>query len=135
MSNSESRLPDYVYKIVPSNSTPPSPLPHELPLSELDSQSGFIHLSTAPQIPGTLRLFFGTDEKVYILKMPFKPLQEKIRWESPDAKVSGPSPGEGLFPHLYGGKLGKDEVERVMTLNKGSGWDSVLEEAEDWLVY
>lgn len=49
--------------------------------------------------------------------------------------VSGPSPGEGLFPHLYGGKLGKDEVERVMTLNKGSGWDSVLEEAEDWLVY
>jgi uncharacterized protein (DUF952 family) len=49
--------------------------------------------------------------------------------------VCGPRPEEGLFPHLYGGKLGKDEVERVITLNKGSGWDGVMEKAEDWLVY
>jgi hypothetical protein len=83
--------PDYVYKLIPSHSPLPSPLPLELPLSELDSKSGFIHLSTAPQVPGTLQRFFGTDERVYILKIPLKPLQDKIRWESPDAKGASDS--------------------------------------------
>ncbi len=86
MSSSDSPLPDYVYKLIPSNAPPPDPLPEELALSELDQQSGFIHLSTSIQILGTLDNFFPNDERVYILKIPLGSIKEKIRWESPDTK-------------------------------------------------
>lgn len=43
-----STLPKYLYKIVPD--APPSPLPAEYPLSDLDRNDGFIHLSTAEQV-------------------------------------------------------------------------------------
>lgn len=86
MSGPDFQLPNYLYKLVPSNAAPADPLPEELPLSELDQNSGFIHLSTAVQVPGTLRHFFADEERVYILKIPFEPLKEKIRWESPDKK-------------------------------------------------
>ena len=41
-------LPKYVYKIIPT--APPEPLPAEYPLSELDQNDGFVHLSTAEQV-------------------------------------------------------------------------------------
>lgn len=43
-----SPLPKFVYKIVPS--APPSPIPDEYPLSDLDKADGFVHLSTADQV-------------------------------------------------------------------------------------
>lgn len=43
-----STLPKYLYKIVPE--APPYPLPEEYPLSDLDRNDGFIHLSTAEQV-------------------------------------------------------------------------------------
>lgn len=43
-----SPLPTYVYKILPS--APPTPLPSEYPLSELDRKDGFVHLSSATQV-------------------------------------------------------------------------------------
>ncbi|KAJ3573342.1 hypothetical protein NP233_g2497 [Leucocoprinus birnbaumii] len=129
-------FPTFLYKLIPPSAAPPDPLPTELPLSELDEKSGFIHLSTAPQVPGTLMHFFGNEEKMYILRIPFDPVKDKIRWESPDKKVCGPRPGEGLFPHLYDGKLGNDEVDRAIALVKGGGWDVVMENAKsDWLIY
>ncbi|CCF46097.1 hypothetical protein CH063_14959, partial [Colletotrichum higginsianum] len=42
------QMPQYLYKIVPE--APPSPLPAEYPLSDLDRNDGFIHLSTADQV-------------------------------------------------------------------------------------
>lgn len=66
-------------------------MPGELPLSELDETSGFIHLSTALQVPGTLTHFFGNDEKMYILKIGFELVKDKIRWESPDKKGAAAS--------------------------------------------
>lgn len=41
-------LPEFVYKII--TDPPPSPIPAEYPLSDLDAQDGFIHLSTAWQV-------------------------------------------------------------------------------------
>lgn len=41
-------LPKYVYKIL--DAEPASPIPEALPLSELDTADGFIHLSTASQV-------------------------------------------------------------------------------------
>jgi hypothetical protein len=51
--------PKYIYKIVPS--APEDPFPNEHPLSELDRNDGFVHLSTATQVsllhePGMTKL-------------------------------------------------------------------------------
>ncbi|KIL56220.1 hypothetical protein M378DRAFT_172886 [Amanita muscaria Koide BX008] len=134
--------PTFVYKLIPSSSPLPDALPLKLPLSALDEASGFIHLSTGVQIPGTLRRFFKSEPKVYVLRIPFDKVEKDIRWESPDAKVCGSRPGEGLFPHLYnGGKLGSEEVESVaewvnvdVGREDGGGWDDALQKAEAWLV-
>lgn len=47
-SDPPSPLPEFVYKII--TDPPPSPIPAEYPLSDLDAQDGFIHLSTAWQV-------------------------------------------------------------------------------------
>ena len=130
--------PAYVYKLIPSSSPPPNPLPIHLPLSTLDESSGFIHLSMATQVPGTLRHFFASEPKVYVLQIPYDRIEKDIRWESPDASVCGERPGEGLFPHLYnGGKLGSEEVESVAewentNLGNETGWDDALKKAESF---
>lgn len=41
-------LPKYVYKITPT--APPEPIPEEYPLSDLDKQDSFVHLSTSWQV-------------------------------------------------------------------------------------
>ncbi|KAG2140512.1 uncharacterized protein EDB93DRAFT_678622 [Suillus bovinus] len=129
--------PTYVYKLIPSSAAPPDPLPDRLPVSDLDRASNFIHLSTAHQIPNTLKFFFKDDPKVHILRIPYGPLEKNIKWEDPKAEVCGPRGGEGMFPHLYNEfKLGRDEVESVQAWERGDeGWDEALRAAEAWLVY
>lgn len=137
MATPSSARPTYIYKLIPSSAPPPHPLPDRLPVSEFDRTSGFIHLSTSLQVPNTLKFFFKDDPKVYILRIPYDPVDESIKWEDPKAEVCGPRGGEGMFPHLYNGfKLGKDEVESIQIWERGSdGWDSALKEAEEWLTY
>lgn len=138
MANAGDPKPTYIYKLIPSDAAPADPLPTALPVSSLDQSSGFVHLSTVKQIPNTLKTFFAEDPRVYILRIPYEPLEAQIRWEDPKAEVCGPRGGEGMFPHLYNGlKLGKDEVESVQTWERvdGEGWDAVLEKAKAWLVY
>lgn len=129
--------PTYIYKLVPSSAAPPDPLPDRLPVSDLDQTSGFIHLSTARQIPKTLKFFFADHPKVYVLRIPYDPVEKNIKWEDSKAEVCGPRGGEGMFPHLYNEfKLGKDEVESVQIWERGlDGWDSALQAAEAWLAY
>ncbi|KAF8522859.1 hypothetical protein JB92DRAFT_2886507 [Gautieria morchelliformis] len=132
--------PTFIYKIVPASTPVPihAQLPDALPVSDLDRSSGFIHLSTSKQLPGTVKHFFKDDELVYILRIPYDPLEDKIRWEDPKAEVCGPRSGEGMFPHLYNELiLGKREIERVEVLKKGeTGWDEALSKASaDWLVW
>ena len=129
--------PSFVYKLVPSSSPPPEPVPEVLPVSALDVTSGFIHLSTAVQIPGTLKRFFADDTRVYILKLPYDAIEKDIRWESPNGDVCGERGGEGMFPHLYNGlRLGSSEIESVeLWKREEGGWDEALERAMTWLVY
>ncbi|TFK43391.1 hypothetical protein BDQ12DRAFT_674905 [Crucibulum laeve] len=128
--------PTYVYKLVPSSAPPPTPLPERLPLSFLDSSSGFIHLSTAPQVPGTLKYFFADDSSVYILRVNYKAIESDIRWEDPKAEVCGQRGDEGMFPHLYnGGRLGNNEIDSIQHWEKdNAGWDTALQKAASWLV-
>ncbi|KAJ7667867.1 hypothetical protein DFH06DRAFT_1267957 [Mycena polygramma] len=115
---------DYIYKLVPSSSPVPDPLPEQLPLSELDAASGFIHLSTAEQIPGTLKHFFAEDKEVYVLRIPYAQVEKDIKWEHPDAKVCGERGDEGFFPHLYNSQLGSREVDEVAIWRQNSGnWE------------
>jgi len=152
-----SSTPKYIYKLVPSDAPVPDNLPDKLPVSHLDQQSGFIHLSTALQVPNTLKMFFKEEPLVYVLRLEYEKVKGDIRWESPDAKVCGPRGGEGMFPvglkrelyanpsfifltvaikHLYNGqKLGKNEVESVAIWKNEGGWDHALKTAESWLIY
>ena len=93
--------PRYLYKIVASNAPIREPIPERLPVSELDRNSGFVHLSMAHQVPNTLKTFFKEEPVVYILRIEYGRVVQDIHWESPDAKVCGPRPGEGLFPVSY----------------------------------
>ncbi|KAB8248003.1 hypothetical protein F9C07_8893 [Aspergillus flavus] len=129
--------PYFVYKLVPSTAPVREPLPEQLPVSALDQQSGFIHLSTAFQVPNTLKLFFKDEPLVYVLRIPYDSVAENLKWENPEGTVCGPRPTEGLFPHLYNGlKLGKDEVESIAIWTKDDdGWDHALSQATPWLVY
>ncbi|KAI0733158.1 hypothetical protein C8Q72DRAFT_873841 [Fomitopsis betulina] len=134
--------PTYIYKLIPSSTSAsiPTPLPAALPVSELDQASGFIHLSTSKQVPNTLKYFFASESRVYVLRLAVSPLEELklIRWEDPKAEVCGPRGGEGMFPHLYNGlKLGKDEVDSVATWARGESerWEDVVKREESWLIY
>ncbi|KAJ5903144.1 hypothetical protein N7504_005527 [Penicillium tannophilum] len=127
--------PRYIYKIVPSAAPVSEPLPERLPVSQLDQDSGFVHLSMATQVPNTLKFFFKEEPLVYILRIDYERVKQDVRWESPDGKVCGPRPGEGLFPHLYNGlKLGKDEVESIAVWQNEDGWNKAINGAETWLV-
>lgn len=90
--------PRYIYKIIPSTAPVREPIPERLPVSDLDQESGFIHLSMASQVPNTLKLFFSDEPLVYIARIHYADIIQDIRWESPDGKICGPRPGEGLFP-------------------------------------
>ncbi|KAI6044612.1 hypothetical protein EDC04DRAFT_2641310 [Pisolithus marmoratus] len=135
----------YIYKLVSHTSSTPSSVkdfPERLPVSSIDESSGFLHFSTAKQVPNTLKYFFGADPHVYILRVPYAKVEKDIRWEDPKAEVCGPRGGEGMFPHLYNGlKLGKEEVESVSVLyrqadsDEGGEWDAALQESANWLIY
>lgn len=90
--------PYYVYKLIPSTLPVREPIPERLPVSEIDRKSGFIHLSTAFQVPNTLKHFFENEPFVYTLRIEYQSVEQDIRWESPDGDVCGPRPEEGLFP-------------------------------------
>jgi uncharacterized protein (DUF952 family) len=58
-----------------------------------DARDGFIHLSTAEQLQGTLERHFAGEQNLVVLEVDAAALGEALRWE--------PSRGGALFPHLY----------------------------------
>lgn len=59
-----------------------------------DRRDGFIHFSTAAQLPETLRRHFSAQPGLVLLAVDAAMLGLALRWE--------PSRGGDLFPHLYG---------------------------------
>lgn len=112
-----SPLPQYVYKIFPE--APPDPLPSSLPRSALDAKDGFIHLSTAEQIPATASRFYTHNNSLSLLKIPLERIEESIKWEEA---------GTSSFPHLYGAELGREEVVDVKEFRRENPeqWTDVL---------
>lgn len=58
-----------------------------------DVRDGFIHLSTAEQVPGTLAKHFSSDSNIFALDCRRLLQDSELRWEQ--------SRGGALFPHLY----------------------------------
>ncbi len=60
----------------------------------VDVADGYIHLSTADQLEGTLAKHFAGQSDLRIAEVALAPLGAAVRWEE--------SRGGALFPHLYG---------------------------------
>jgi len=58
-----------------------------------DARDGYIHLSTAAQLRGTLAKHFAGRDGLVLVAVDAAALGEKLIWE--------PSRGGDLFPHLY----------------------------------
>ncbi|KAK9445687.1 hypothetical protein VB005_00801 [Metarhizium brunneum] len=129
--------PKYVYKIVPN--APPEPIPQEFPLSDLDKQDGFIHLSTGQQvwhttqkpdssllflttfqIPLTCDRFFSATSALWVLKFQLDQFADPIKWE-------------GGFPHLYGNFGGRNVLAvQKFQRDEGKTWIEIMS-ASPWL--
>jgi uncharacterized protein (DUF952 family) len=59
-----------------------------------DARDGFIHLSAASQVSGTLAKYFAGQRGLVLLAVDPERLGQQLRWER--------SRGGELFPHLYG---------------------------------
>ena len=64
----------------------------------LDRNDGFIHLSTAQQLAGTLAFYFKDFDSLVLLQINTKDFKDEIIFEK--AVPAGERAGE--FPHLYG---------------------------------
>ena len=62
--------------------------------SPVDRTDGFIHLSAADQVEGTLERHFAGQTGLVLAEVDLGALGEAVRWEE--------SRGGALFPHVYG---------------------------------
>jgi uncharacterized protein (DUF952 family) len=76
-----------------------------------DLRDGFIHFSTAAQVPETAAKHFAGQKDLLLMRVNANNLGERLKWE--------PSRGGGLFPHLYG-ELELTAVTQVDALPLGS---------------
>lgn len=60
----------------------------------VDLRDGFIHFSTAAQLPETLRRHFAGQGDLVLIAFDAADFGEALKWE--------PSRGGDMFPHLYG---------------------------------
>lgn len=58
-----------------------------------DARDGFIHLSTAEQLAGTLEKHFAGQDDLLLIAFDTRTLEPALKWE--------PSRGGALFPHAY----------------------------------
>ncbi|WP_436642422.1 DUF952 domain-containing protein [Microbaculum sp. FT89] len=80
-----------------------------------DARDGFIHLSAADQIAGTLARHYAGRDDLLIVSVDASALGDALKWE--------PSRGGALFPHLYGHLplAAVTEVAAIAAPDDGSG--------------
>ena len=62
--------------------------------ASVDLADGYIHLSTADQLPATLDKHFAGQADLWLAAVDLDAQGNRLKWE--------PSRGGALFPHLYG---------------------------------
>lgn len=84
-----------------------------------DARDGFIHFSTASQVPETARKHFFGQRALFLVQVDADALGDALRWER--------SRNEELFPHLYG-ELDLGAVIAVTNLNtRSDGYHDIPE--------
>lgn len=110
----------YLYKILDSDPGG-QPLPDMLPSTELDTLDDFIHLSTAEQTPITAKLFFSTQDTLWILRLAKDRLDGRILY-STDPSAGVVDGCAHLHDSIKG--LGKDNIDQVIVWSRDA--------KEDW---
>ena len=82
-----------VYKVLTADQAAAFTADGETEGAPVDLADGYIHLSTADQLPGTLAKHFAGEGGSVLLALDSEALGPALRWE--------PSRGGALFPHLY----------------------------------
>jgi len=84
-----------------------------------DARDGFIHFSTASQVPETARKFFFGQAGLFLIEVDADAVGAALRWE--------PSRNDELFPHLYG-ELDVGAVTRVLPMHaRSDGYHDIPE--------
>jgi|SRR5689334_15262831 uncharacterized protein (DUF952 family) len=109
--------PSIVYKVCDRESWRAAEADGAFAGSADDLRDGFIHLSTAEQLAGTLRRHFAGRSDLLLVAVATEALQARLRWE--------PSRGGQLFPHLYGA-LDMRAVRSVTPITLGADGSHVL---------
>ena len=97
-----------IYKICPASAWREAERQGVYRGSADDSRDGFIHFSTAAQVPETLRKHYFGQRALFLIEVDGDALGAGLRWER--------SRNDELFPHLYG-ELDLGAVIAVMNLN------------------
>ena len=82
-----------VYKILRAGEWEALLTAGETPGAPVDLADGYVHLSTAAQLPETAARHFAGEDGLTLLALEEDALGDALRWE--------PSRGGALFPHLY----------------------------------
>eukprot|EP00475_Leptophrys_vorax_P046195 TRINITY_DN9834_c0_g1_i1.p1 TRINITY_DN9834_c0_g1~~TRINITY_DN9834_c0_g1_i1.p1 ORF type:complete len:148 (-),score=9.74 TRINITY_DN9834_c0_g1_i1:21-464(-) len=96
--------PEFVYRISPDDEWSAAQATGRFVGGDFDRQSGFIHLSTADQVTGTLQMFFPGREDLYLLQIRASELGPGLVYEA--------VPDLGLFPHYYGNRSAEKDSEQ-----------------------
>ena len=111
----EPKSGDWVYKILRVPEWHAFQSSGRLEGSPDDLRDGFIHLSSAAQVSGTLERYFGSEDEIVLVRVAALPLGSALKWE---AARDGT-----LFPHLFRA-LHMNEVAEAQTLRRGpNGFD------------
>ncbi|MBA4739003.1 MAG: DUF952 domain-containing protein [Flavobacteriaceae bacterium] len=83
--------------------------------TDLDIKDGFIHLSTAKQLAGTLYYFFENDEDLILIQFKSSDLGNDLVFEEPYPKDNR----KGLFPHFYS-QLNIERISNFWEIQRGA---------------
>ncbi len=108
----DSPTPDRIaYKIMTADEMDQLRRHGEFRGSAADLADGFIHMSTAMQLPATIKAHYHGRENLMLVAIDVASLGGALRWE--------PSRGGQIFPHLYRA-LSEDAVVAVGPLKQAA---------------
>ena len=86
-------------------------------VTDLDTEDGFIHLSTAAQLAGTLSFYFKESDSVFLLQLDLDKIDgEKLIFEEP---YINEVKRKGSFPHLYS-ELYTNQISNIWNIKRGA---------------
>ena len=103
-----------IYHITPRNEWISAQAAGSYRSASLESE-GFIHCSTARQVPAVAQAFFRCGDELVILAIDVRFLLSEIRWEPPAGNPAGGISPHDLFPHIYG-PINFDAIFRIHDL-------------------